>query len=192
MSVLLAGIFILLIGVFSSYGCHVYRRNKRIEMAADRYNKVVTSLFPGGMHDRILEDEDDEKEEKTHGKNRLKTYLGMEKNSNRSADHDDDFYKSKPMADLFTDTTVLFADIAGFTAWSSTREPTQVFILLETIYKAFDEIARNRGVFKVETVGDCYVAGTKQEHFFAVLNSRNSLGSLLISDLSYYNSDWPT
>jgi class 3 adenylate cyclase len=42
----------------------------------------------------------------------------------------------------------------------STREPSQVFVLLETIYKAFDEIAKRRGVFKVETVGDCYVAVT--------------------------------
>jgi class 3 adenylate cyclase len=57
---------------------------------------------------------------------------------------------SKPIADLFTDTTVLFADIAGFTAWSSVREPTQVFTLLETIYSAFDTIAARRGVFKVE------------------------------------------
>jgi class 3 adenylate cyclase len=40
------------------------------------------------------------------------------------------------------------------------REPTQVFILLETIYKAMDDIAKARRVFKVETVGDCYVAVT--------------------------------
>ena len=26
-------------------------------------------------------------------------------------------YKGKPIADLFTESTVLFADIAGFTAW---------------------------------------------------------------------------
>ena len=52
----------------------------------------------------------------------------------------------------------MFADIAGFTSWSSSREPTQVFILLETVYHAFDEIARKRRVYKVETVGDCYVA----------------------------------
>lgn len=48
--------------------------------------------------------------------------------------------------------------LIGFTAWSSVREPSQVFTLLETIYHAFDEIARKRRVFKVETVGDCYVA----------------------------------
>ena len=49
---------------------------------------------------------------------------------------------------------------AGFTAWSSVREPSQVFTLLETVYKAFDTIAKRRRVFKVETVGDCYVAVT--------------------------------
>jgi class 3 adenylate cyclase len=52
----------------------------------------------------------------------------------------------------------MFADIVGFTAWSSMREPSQVFTLLETIYQAFDEIAQRRHIFKVETVGDCYVA----------------------------------
>jgi class 3 adenylate cyclase len=54
----------------------------------------------------------------------------------------------------------MFGDIAGFTAWSSTRQPTDVFILLETLYGEFDRIAREMDVFKVETVGDCYVAVT--------------------------------
>jgi class 3 adenylate cyclase len=63
-----------------------------------------------------------------------------------------------PIAELYPETTVLFADLAGFTSWSSTRQPTQVFTLLETLYGAFDAIAKQRGVFKVETIGDCYVA----------------------------------
>lgn len=37
----------------------------------------------------------------------------------------------EPIADLFPKTTILFADLAGFTAWSSEREPSQVFTLLE-------------------------------------------------------------
>ena len=41
------------------------------------------------------------------------------------------------------------ADIVGFTAWSSVRDPTQVFTLLETLYNSFDSIAKRRGVFKV-------------------------------------------
>jgi Adenylate and Guanylate cyclase catalytic domain len=34
------------------------------------------------------------------------------------------------------------------------REPGQVLLLLESIYRAFDEIAKRRKVFKVETIGD--------------------------------------
>jgi class 3 adenylate cyclase len=45
-----------------------------------------------------------------------------------------------------------------FTAWSSEREPSQVFTLLENLYHAFDEVGRKLGVFKVETIGDSYVA----------------------------------
>ena len=66
----------------------------------------------------------------------------------------------QPIADLFPFTTVLFADIVGFTAWSSTREPAQVFMLLQGVYQAFDMIAKRRRVFKVETIGDSYVAVT--------------------------------
>ena len=51
----------------------------------------------------------------------------------------------------------MFADLVGFTAWSSEGEPSQVFTLLETLYQAYDSILKGRGVFKVETVGDCYV-----------------------------------
>jgi hypothetical protein len=60
----------------------------------------------------------------------------------------------------FPKCTVLFADIVGFTAWSSVRDPTQVFTLLETLYNSFDQIAKKRKVFKVETIGDCY--GTRK------------------------------
>ena len=54
----------------------------------------------------------------------------------------------------------MHVDVAGFTAWSSGRPPVDVFMLLETIYGSFDQIAQKRGVFKVETIGDCYVAVT--------------------------------
>ena len=41
------------------------------------------------------------------------------------------------------------ADLAGFTQWSSARQPEDVFTLLETLYNAFDKIAMKRKVFKV-------------------------------------------
>ena len=49
---------------------------------------------------------------------------------------------------ISTFISITLIAIAGFTAWSSVREPTQVFILLETLYHAFDEIAKRRRVFK--------------------------------------------
>lgn len=45
----------------------------------------------------------------------------------------------------------MFGDIEGFTAWSSVREPSQVFILLESLYAAMDRIATKYRVFKVRT-----------------------------------------
>lgn len=33
-----------------------------------------------------------------------------------------------------------------------------MFVLLEAVFQAFDGIAKQYGVFKVETIGDCYVA----------------------------------
>ena len=68
--------------------------------------------------------------------------------------------QDQPIADLFPYCTVMFADIAGFTAWSSAREPAQVFILLQTVYQRFDNLAKRRQVFKVETIGDSYLAVT--------------------------------
>jgi len=46
----------------------------------------------------------------------------------------------------------------GFTAWSASREPTQVFTLLETIYNSFDVIAKRRGVFKVSHSCSCSIS----------------------------------
>jgi class 3 adenylate cyclase len=44
------------------------------------------------------------------------------------------------------------------TWWALQRGGYSYRILLETVYHAFDQIAKRRRVFKVETVGDCYVA----------------------------------
>jgi class 3 adenylate cyclase len=65
-----------------------------------------------------------------------------------------------PIADSFPETTVMFADIVGFTKWSADHEPENVFHLLESLFLEFDKIAHRLGVFKIGTVGDCYLAVT--------------------------------
>jgi hypothetical protein len=118
---------------------------------AVRATEIVSSLFPEAVQQQLMEQvaQDDEYS------GALKGPFGGEKHNN---DMPESNFTIKPIADFFPSTTIMFGDIVGFTAWSSTRESYQVFILLETIYHAFDKIANQRRVLKVETIGDCYVA----------------------------------
>ncbi|KAL3756711.1 hypothetical protein ACHAWU_006726, partial [Discostella pseudostelligera] len=65
-----------------------------------------------------------------------------------------------PIADLFPDTSIMFSDIVGFTKWSSEHSPAEVFQLLEQIFWEFDSLASLHNVFKLGTIGDCYIAVT--------------------------------
>lgn len=67
---------------------------------------------------------------------------------------------SKPIAESFPDTSIMFADISNFTLWSSMHSPNQVFTLLESLFFEFDKVAMEMEVFKLSTVGDCYIATT--------------------------------
>lgn len=49
---------------------------------------------------------------------------------------------------------------SGFTKWSSERSPNEVFKLLERLFWKFDEIAERQNIFKLGTIGDCYIAVT--------------------------------
>jgi hypothetical protein len=120
---------------------------------AVRSTAVVSSLFPEAVHDRLFAEKSEElelskdtgwKNDKSENHMTIVNFLDGKKPTK----------KGKPIADKFENVTVLFADLAGFTKWSSSREPEQVFELLETLYGAFDTIALRRQVFKVETIGD--------------------------------------
>jgi class 3 adenylate cyclase len=170
-------IFLVAACLFLTYDYLVQKRQRKVMDSAARSNAIVSSLFPAEIRDRLFKGDeeggnkpgDHKKVGDTHAvkalpgdspqKYRLKNYLN-EEDTPKEAYSDGDILESKPIADLFPNTTVMFADISGFTAWSSVREPSQVFTLLETVYKAFDTNAKRRRVFKVETVGDCYVAVT--------------------------------
>ena len=175
--------FILLV-IFLIYDWLVERRQSVVINIATKSSAIVENLFPAQVRDRMLQNIGENKQKvadegkggpsqdpsdpsaaapgtgtTTSGKPAaadtavsVKQFLtNMPENSNDLS--------SQPIADLFSNTTVLFADIAGFTAWSSQREPPQVFTLLETLYRSFDVIAGKLKVFKVETIGDCYMAG---------------------------------
>ena len=64
------------------------------------------------------------------------------------------------IADSFPEVTVLFADIAGFTRFSAGVSPARLVVLLNEIFTDFDNIADNRGLEKIKTIGDAYMAAT--------------------------------
>jgi magnesium-transporting ATPase (P-type)/class 3 adenylate cyclase len=55
------------------------------------------------------------------------------------------------------DVTLLYADIVGFTEWSSNKTPAMVVSMLSNLFTKFDKLCLDHEVYKVHTIGDCYV-----------------------------------
>lgn len=147
---------------------------------------VVSSLFPSAVRRQVYQ-------ENRHASSSTVLLAEQSSSDHKSLpSHGIGVIGSMPIAEQFDNTTVLFADIAGFTAWSSSRTAVQVFTLLENIYQVFDEVACRHKVFKVETIGDCYVAVTgvpeAQENHAVIMamfarDCANEMARLKVSDV---------
>ena len=62
------------------------------------------------------------------------------------------------IAEAYPATTVLFADIAGFTPWANRTDPAGVVGLLDDLFTRFDAAAGECGLEKIKTIGDAYMA----------------------------------
>ena len=61
------------------------------------------------------------------------------------------------LTDSFKNVTLLFADIVNFTKYSSSVTPNDVVQMLRELFIEFDKTCSKIGVYKVYTIGDCYV-----------------------------------
>lgn len=66
-------------------------------------------------------------------------------------------YDKRDLIDEFNDVTLLFADIKGFTEYSHSRTPEEVVTMLRNLFTEFDKKCLEFNVYKVYTIGDCYV-----------------------------------
>lgn len=149
-------VFVFTVLVFIAYDYLVKRYQKNLADKATKTTAIVSSLFPKIVRDRLFE-------EQTNASPMSKKMQFMNKSVPFKTNDESPHImhkKNGTIADLFPSATVMFGDIAGFTAWSSSRQPSEVFMLLENLYGALDKLARAMDVFKVETIGDCYVAVT--------------------------------
>ncbi|HEY9612837.1 adenylate/guanylate cyclase domain-containing protein [Allocoleopsis sp.] len=62
------------------------------------------------------------------------------------------------LAQQFTEATILFADIVGFTPLAAQMSPLELLNLLNQIFSVFDQLAEKHGVEKIKTIGDAYMA----------------------------------
>lgn len=62
------------------------------------------------------------------------------------------------IAESVDEATVLFSDIVGFTPFSEALEPSEILELLDTLFGKFDDLCADRGIEKIKTIGDAYMA----------------------------------
>ena len=169
-AIVIAACFVFAGIVFVLYDRVVESRQYKVMETAVQSRAIVDSLFPSIVRDRIFgmdqkpnkrrSNESDKSIDPTRFLEKLSPKMRVTAWLKRRDAKEESHEVNESIAEVFQDTTVIFADIAGFTAWSSERDPDQVFTLLESLYAGFDKIAKRLGVFKVETIGDCYVAVT--------------------------------
>ncbi|MDJ1179784.1 adenylate/guanylate cyclase domain-containing protein [Roseofilum sp. BLCC_M91] len=64
------------------------------------------------------------------------------------------------IADGFTEVTILFADLVGFTQLAERYSPSELVKLLNEIFSRFDALTEKHHLEKIKTIGDAYmVAG---------------------------------
>lgn len=64
---------------------------------------------------------------------------------------------TETLAEHFSEASVLFADIVGFTKLSTQIPPTEMVELLNRIFSVFDQLAEKHGLEKIKTIGDAYM-----------------------------------
>ena len=61
------------------------------------------------------------------------------------------------VADLFAETSIMFADIVGFTPFSQRIRPEDLVGFLNRVVSRFDDLAARHGLEKIKTIGDAYM-----------------------------------
>eukprot|EP00934_Nitzschia_sp_Nitz4_P009338 Nitzschia sp. Nitz4//scaffold173_size47512//39053//44677//NITZ4_007167-RA/size47512-processed-gene-0.41-mRNA-1//-1//CDS//3329538829//9328//frame0 len=183
-TMILAGAMLFSCAMFILYDYLVERRQRIVLTSALKSGAVVASLFPKEVRDRLYEEQIGKADDGT--KKKAQFLAEESESSNKVGLEELEEEECMAIADLYPNCSVCFMDIVGFTRWSSKREPWEVFKLLETLYKTFDKIAKRLDVFKVETIGDCYVAVTGLPHAqpnHATLMARFVAGCLMNTGL---------
>lgn len=93
---------------------------KAKQAAAER--AIVANLFPENVRDRLIQGAQAQNEEENNRLTRLQTFRNTDKKPSRTVDQhsSEGLFGSKPIADFHPETTIMFADLVGFSKyWKS-------------------------------------------------------------------------
>ena len=117
------GAFAVVVVTFLCYNLFVERRNRKVVSVASKTNEIVASLFPEAVRRRLFDDKEEASKRKTKAKKAsaekddprerlMKKYLSGTAEMDDELNNKEDFmYKSRPIADLYPSTTIMFADV---------------------------------------------------------------------------------
>jgi len=66
----------------------------------------------------------------------------------------------KVIADRYDEASILFADMAGFTARANRASPVDLVTFLNEVFTAFDRLVERHGLEKIKTTGDNYMVAS--------------------------------
>jgi adenylate cyclase len=93
------------------------------------------------------------------------------------------------IAESYAATSVVFADIVGFTPWAQRTDPARVVALLDDLFSRFDTVAAKLGIEKIKTVGDAYMAAAgapqaRSDHAMAAV----AFGRAILAEVADWRS----
>ncbi len=65
--------------------------------------------------------------------------------------------KETVIADSHAEASILFADMAGFTARAADTQPVSLVLFLNELFTSFDQLVERYGLEKIKTTGDAYM-----------------------------------
>jgi len=102
----------------------------------------------------------------------------------------DKLKSGETVTESYSNVTILFSDIVGFTKMSLGKDPEEIVFLLNDLFKRFDIRALSLGLEKIKTIGDAYmvVGGLPIENNdHAILITKMAFG--MYDDLEAFNKE---
>jgi class 3 adenylate cyclase len=95
----------------------------------------------------------------------------------------------KVIADKFSEISILFTDVVGFTELSNNLTPSELVDLLNTIFTIFDRLTEKYNLEKIKTIGDSYmVVGGLNDNPYQHLEDIAGMALDIHKEIEQFNS----